>query len=76
LPDLDHHAPAMLQIMQRPDFVRSTDARADLKRAHRLAEIFETDKLRSVEKAKRARPVDGTGLGPRAAAIRTGLVRL
>jgi hypothetical protein len=60
----------MQKILERPDFVRTDDMRSDLRRAHRISEILETERLRSVElesnrvavkKARRAAPVRSTG---------------
>lgn len=72
--DVGRHEGAMAQIIKDPNFVKSNDMRADLRRANRIAELKEIESLRAaaeqknaISKARRAAPVRSAG-GMRAAA--------
>jgi hypothetical protein len=70
---LERYGPAMMQLWERPDFVKTGDVYQDLRRANRIVELLDLDRLQNlerqsaVEKAKRAAPVKSSG-GMRTAA--------
>jgi hypothetical protein len=74
---LERYAPAMAQLWNRKDFVKTGDTRQDLRRANRIVELLELDRLQNLEretavaKAKRAGPVAVSG-GNRTAASGRG----
>jgi hypothetical protein len=74
---LERYAPQMAKLWTRPDFVKTGDTRQDLRRANRIVELLELDRLQNLErqnavqKAHRAAPVKSSG-GMRTAAVRSG----
>jgi hypothetical protein len=74
---LERYGPAMMQLWERPDFVKTGDVYQDLRRANRIVELLDLDRLQNlerqsaVEKAHRNAPVRSAG-GMSAAAGRNG----
>jgi hypothetical protein len=75
---LERYAPEMAKLWNRKDFVKTGDTRQDLRRANRIVELLELDRLQNLErqnavqKAHRAAPVKSSGGMRTAASGRSG----